>query len=117
VQLSQLSLRQFEGDSDLSLWAGTGNLQLADQKPADLGPAFNTVNTSRVNDIKTVDLTRLAGTYDWLAISARLAQNNDFAKLQTLIVQQPTSPVPEANTWALFLSGLALTAFAVRRRG
>lgn len=115
VQLSHLTLRQFDGDSDLSLWAGSGNLQLANQKPADLGRALNTVNTSRINDIKTVDLTALAGSYDWLAVSARLAQVNDFAKLQTLVVQQ-ASPVPEANTSALFLAGLGLVGLMVRRR-
>jgi len=116
VQLSHLTLRQFDGDSDLSLWAGTGNLQLANLTPSDLGRASHAVNSSRVNDIKTVDLSGLAASYDWLAVSARLAQTNDFAKLQTLFVQPVTSPVPEANTSALLLAGLALTGLMVRRR-
>lgn len=116
VQFSHLTLQEFGRDSDLSLWAGTGPLQLDNLKPNNLGHATLGTITSQVKDIKTVDLTGLAGTYDWLAVSARLAQSNDFAKLRTLYVEAVTSPVPEADTSALFLAGLGLTGLAARRR-
>ncbi|MDP2029626.1 MAG: PEP-CTERM sorting domain-containing protein [Thiobacillus sp.] len=116
VQLSKLTLLQFGGDSDLSLWAGTGNLNLAGLKPNSLGFETLAVNTSRINDIKTVNLSGLAGAYDWLAVSARLSQTNDFAKLLTLNAQAVTTPVPEADNWAMLLAGLGLVGFAVRRR-
>ena len=116
VKLDSLTLLQFGGDSDLSLWAGTGSLNPADLKPSALGSASSFNNTSQVNDIKTVNLSNFIGTYDWLAVSARLAQVNDFAKLRTLKVEAVTSPVPEADSWAMLLAGLGLVGFAVRRR-
>lgn len=116
VQLNNLTLLQFGGDSDLSLWAGTGSLNLSGQKPASLGPETLALNSSRINTIKTVDLSKFVGTYDWLAVSARLSEKNDFAKLTTLNVQAVTSPVPEADSWAMLLAGLGLVGFAVRRR-
>jgi len=116
VKLDSLTLLQFGGDSDLSLWAGTGSLNLAGLKPSALGSASSFNNTSQVNDIKTVNLSNFIGTYDWLAVSARLAQVNDFAKLRTLKVEAVTSPVPEADSWAMLLAGLGLVGFAVRRR-
>jgi hypothetical protein len=116
VQLSHLTLLQFGGDSDLSLWAGSGSLNLAGLKPNSLGFETLAVNTSRINDIKTVDLSSLSGKYDWLAVSARLSQTNDFAKLLTLNAQAAPTPVPEADNWAMLLAGLGLVGFAVRRR-
>ena len=116
VRLDSLTLRQFGGDSDLSLWAGTGSLNLAGLKPAALGSASPFNNNSSINDIKTVDLSNFTGAYDWLAVSARLAQENDFAKLRTLNVQSVASPVPEADSWAMLLAGLVLVGFAARRR-
>ena len=115
VQLDKLTLLQFGGDSDLSIWAGSGSLNLDGVKPAALGSATPFINNSSLNTIKTVDLSSFTGSYDWLAVSARLAQANDFAKLQSLTVQ-PTSPVPEPGNWAMLLAGLGLVGFAVRRR-
>lgn len=116
VQLRQLSLQQFGGDSDLSLWAGRGSLNLEGQKTNDLGWGMAVTNTSHVDDIKTVNLSGFSGTYDWLAVSARVGQFNDFAKLRALQVETVTSPVPEADNWAMLLAGLGLVGFAVRRR-
>lgn len=115
VQFNNLTLQQFGRDSDLSLWAGTGSLNLAGLKPADLGPDTLAAN-SAVNNIKTVDLSKFVGTYDWLAVSARLMQKDDFAKLTTLNVKAVTTPVPEADTWTMLLAGLGLVGFAVHRR-
>jgi MYXO-CTERM domain-containing protein len=116
VQLRQLSLQQFGGDSDLSLWAGSGSLNLAGQKTNDLGWAMAVTNRSRVDDIKTVKLSGLSGSYDWLAVSARVSQLNDFVKLRALQVEAVATPVPEADNWAMLLAGLGLIGFAVRRR-
>lgn len=116
VQLNNLTLLQFNGDSDLSLWAGTGSLSLAGVKSSILGGETLAANTSYLNTIKTVDLSSFVGTYDWLAVSASLLQANDFAKLRTLNVQAVATPVPEADTWTLLLAGLGLVGFAVRRR-
>ena len=116
VKLRQLSLQQFGGDSDLSLWAGSGNLNLEGQKTNNLGWGLAVTNSSRLNNIKTVNLLGLSRTYDWLAVSARVGQFNDFAKLRTLHVEAVTTPVPEADTWAMLLAGLGLVGFAVRRR-
>lgn len=115
VQLNNLSLQQFGGDSDLSLWAGSGSLALAGQKSNELGRATN-FNVSSIDAIKTVDLSAFTGSYDWLAVSARLTQANDFAKLRTLMVQAAVTPVPEADTWTMLLAGLGLVGFAVHRR-
>ncbi len=115
VQLDSLTLRQFGGDSDLSIWAGSGSLNLDGVKPAALGSATPFSSTSSINDIKAVDLSSFTGTYDWLAVSARLAQANDFAKLRSLNVQAAT-PVPEVDNWIMLLTGLGLVGFAVRRR-
>lgn len=116
VRLNNLTLLQLGGDSDLSLWAGTGSQSLADLKTSSLGRTTLADNTSRIDDIKTVNLSLLTGTYDWLAISARLTHKDDFALLRTLNVQTVATPVPEADTWTLLLAGLGLVGFAVRRR-
>jgi hypothetical protein len=116
VRLTSLTLLQVAKDSDLSLWAGTGSQSLANLKPTNLG--FETVSNSDIwaTETKTVDLSNFVGTYDWLAVSARLAQKDDFALLRTLNVQAVATPVPEANNSAMLLAGLGLVGFAVRRR-
>jgi hypothetical protein len=116
VRLTSLTLLQVSKDSDLSLWAGTGSQSLANLKPTNLG--FETVSNSDIwaTETKTVDLSNFVGTYDWLAVSARLAQKDDFALLRTLNVQAVATPVPEANNSAMLLAGLGLVGFAVRRR-
>ena len=116
VRLNSLTLLQLGGDSDLSLWAGTGSQSLADLKTSSLGRTTLADNTSRIDDIKTVNLSALTGTYDWLAISARLTHKDDFALLRTLNVQTVATPVPEADSWTMLLAGLGLVGFAVRRR-
>jgi hypothetical protein len=116
VHLNSLTLLQFGGDSDLSLWVGTGSLNLAGLKPNSLGAETPALNSSAVNNIRTVDLSKFVGTYDWLAVSARLTQKDDFAKLTALNVQAVTTPVPEADNWAMLLAGLGLVGFAVSRR-
>lgn len=115
VKLASLTLQQFGGDSDLSLWAGAGNLSLAYKKTADLGSALTYSNSSSFNTIKAVDLSGFTEAISWLAVSARINQSNDFIKLRTLNVQT-TTPVPEADTWAMLLAGLGLVGFATRRR-
>jgi hypothetical protein len=115
VRLDNLTLRQFGGDSDLGIWAGSGGLNLDGAKPADLGRAMPFTNSSGIDDIKTVDLSSFTGAYDWLAVSARLTQTDDFAMLRSLTVQTAT-PVPEADNWIMLLAGLGLVGFAVRRR-
>lgn len=116
VRLTSLTLLQVSKDSDLSLWAGTGSQSLANLKPANLGSETFANSNIWANEIKTVDLSNFAGTYDWLAVSARLAQKDDFALLRTLNVQAVTTPVPEADNWVMLLAGLGLVGFAVRRR-
>ena len=116
VQLNSLSLLQFGGDSDLSLWAGTGSLSLAGLKPNSLGTETIALNTSAVNTTRIVDLSTFIGAYDWLAVSARLSDKNDFAKLTALNVHTVTMPVPEADTWTMLLAGPGLVGFAVVRR-
>jgi hypothetical protein len=115
VRLTSLTLLQVSKDSDLSLWAGTGSQSLGNLKP-NLGSATFSDSDIWVNESRTVDLSRFSGSYDWLAVSARLAEKNDFALLRTLNVQAVTTPVPEADNWAMLLAGLGLVGFAVRRR-
>lgn len=117
VQLDSLSLLQFGGDSDLSVWAGTGTLDLAGLTPAALGTATLINNSNSSNTNRAIDLGNvLSGNYTWLAVAARVGQDDDFAKLRSLTVNPATAPVPEAETWAMMLAGLGLVGFAVRRR-
>lgn len=116
VSLKTLSMLQFGGDSDLSLWAGTGAIGLNGMTPSALGTASLYSNTSSANTIKSVSLNTFTGTYDWLAVAARIGEKNDFAKLQSLTIEPVTQPVPEAETWTMLLAGLGLVGFAVRRR-
>jgi len=121
VSLGNLSLRQFgidyntQGDSDLSLWAGSGTPNLLGTAPSSLGTQTPFINNKAPNGIYAVNLAGLVGSYDWLAVSARIMQKDDFIKLRSLTVQAAT-PVPEADSWAMLLAGLGLVGFAVRRR-
>ena len=116
VSLKSLTMLQFGGDSDLSLWAGTGAIDLNGMTPTALGTANLYSNTSSTNTVKGVSLGAFTGTYDWLAVAARVGQNNDFAKLQSLTITPVAQPVPEAETWVMLLAGVGLIGFAVRRR-
>jgi len=117
VSLNTLSMLQFGGDSDLSLWAGTGSFSPNGMKASTLGTASLYSNTSPANNmVKSVSLDAFTGTYDWLAVAARIGQQDDFAKLQSLTIVPVTQPVPEAETWTMLLAGVGLVGFAVRRR-
>lgn len=117
VKLNSLSLLQFGGDSDLSLWAGSGTLNPNGLAPADLGTATLLSNSNSANTTRNYSLSSvLGGSYTWLAVAARIGQDNDYAKLRALTVTPVAAPVPEANTWALLLAGLGLVGFAVRQR-
>ncbi len=99
VNLSSLSLQQFGRDSDLSVWAGTGSLSPAGKGTTILGTATLIENTNPVAGIRVIDLASFTGSYDWIAVAARIGQNNDLAKLQSLTVNPIAQPVPEAATW------------------
>lgn len=122
VQLDALSYKQYGGDSDFSMWAGTGDLALNGSKPHQLGAATLFNNNARAHSIRSLALgDAFDGSYDWLIVSARIGQDNDFMKLRGLTVTPigiigPVTPVPEADTWTLMLAGLGLVGWAVRRR-
>lgn len=121
VSLQSLSLPQYGGDSDLSLWAGSGSFSPAGLKASLLGGSASTYsNTSSVNDIKTVSLAAAyPGTYDWLAIAASATNKDkwgDLARLQSLTVNPVAQPVPESATWMTMLAGLGLIGFRVSQR-
>lgn len=115
VSTKSLTMFQFGGDSDLSVWAGTGAFSPTSKTAGDLGTASLFENASNVNGIRSVNLA-VAGTYDWLAVAARIGQKNDFAMLQSLTVEPVAQTVPEVETWVMLLAGLGLVGFAVRRR-
>lgn len=114
VTLQSLTLLQVGDDSDLSLWAGTGTFGAATK----LGPASLAEHIGMADEVKSVNLAApiFAGTYNWLAVAARIGEYDDFAKLQSLTVEPVAQPVPEAKTWTMLLAGMALVGFAVRRR-
>jgi len=120
VNLRSLTLRQYGGDSDLSLWAGTGTFSPAGLKARLLeGTATSYNNTSNVNTIKSVSLAAYTGSYDWLAIAASVTNPDrfaDLARLQSLTINPVAQPVPEAATWMTMLAGLGLVGFRVSRR-
>ena len=121
VSLQTLSLQQYGGDSDLSLWAGSGSFSPAGLKASLLGGSASTYsNTSSANTIKSVSLAAAyPGTYDWLAIAASATNKDkwgDLARLQSLTVNPVAQPVPEAATWMTMLAGLGLVGFRVSRR-
>lgn len=122
VQLDALNYKQYGGDSDFSMWAGTGEITLNGLKPSQLDAATLFNNQNPANTIRSLDLDNaFDGHYDWLIVSARIGQNNDYMKLRGLSVSPVSligsvTPVPEADTWALMLAGLGLVGWAVRRR-
>lgn len=116
VTLASLSMIQSGGDSDLSLWAGTGAFSPAGLTASGIGPATLYDNTSAVDTVKIVSLASFTGNYDWIAVAARISQNDDFAKLQSLTVNRVAQPVPETATWITMLAGLGLVGFRVSRR-
>lgn len=107
VSLRSLTTYQVGKDADLSLWAGSGTF-------SPDGMTYQ--STATVAGIRIVDLSRLTGSYDWLAVAARIGHENDFAKLQSLAVTPVAQPVPDAATWMTMLAGLGLVGFAVKRR-
>jgi hypothetical protein len=118
VSLQSLSLLQLGSDSDLRLWAGSGAFSPAGLNAGQLGAATLYNNSSNLNYAKDISLAAFSGSYDWLAVAARIGQKNDFATLQSLslAVNPVAQAVPEAATWMTMLAGLGLVGFAVRRR-
>jgi hypothetical protein len=116
VRLGGLTLAQIGTDSDLSLWAGTTTPDLEGSKSSSLGAATHADSRLTGYQMKTVDLSGFSGQYNWLAVSSRLAQANDIARLHKLTVYAPVTPVPEADTWAMLMAGLGLVGYTVRRR-
>lgn len=117
VNLQSLTLLQIGSDSDLSVWAGTGAFSPSGLLPSALpGSADQFDNTVDTADIRTVDLSAFSGTYDWLAVAARIGHTDDFVKLKSLAVTPVAQPVPDAASWMTMLAGLGLVAFRVNRR-
>ena len=113
VSLQALNLQQFNTDSDLSLWAGTGSLNPLTKSPSKLNAATPFDNTNALPGSRTVNLTSFSQTYNWIAVAASIGQLDDFAKLTSVTV---TTPVPETATWVTMLAGVGLVGFRVRRR-
>ncbi|HUX29869.1 MAG TPA: PEP-CTERM sorting domain-containing protein [Thiobacillus sp.] len=105
VSLQSLTTYQAGKDSDLSLWAGTGTFSPDGMTSSAFGTA-----------VQTGDLSTFTGSYDWLAVAARIGDKDDFVKLQSLTVTPVTQAVPDAATWMTMLAGLGLVGFAVNRR-
>ncbi|MHB1093276.1 PEP-CTERM sorting domain-containing protein [Thiobacillus sp.] len=117
VNLQSLGLEQFDSDSDLSVWAGTGStFSPNNKKPTKLGTASLIDNSNSVAGFRNVSLAAFTGSYDWIAVGARIGQINDFATLKSLTINPVAQPVPEATTWMTMLAGLGLVGFAVSRR-
>lgn len=117
VKLDTLNLLQFGGDSDLSLWAGSGAINLNGMTTGALGTTTLIGNSNSANTNRTLNLGDvLGGSYDWLAVAARTGQDNDYAKLRALTVNPVAQPVPEARTWGMMLAGLGLVGFVASRR-
>ena len=118
VSLQSLTIYQVGRDSDLSLWAGTGTFSPSGLQASSslLGTERLFSNTNSTEGIRTVDLSAIIGTYDWLAVAARIDHTDDVAKLKSLTVTPVAQSVPEVETWVMLLAGLGLVGFAVRRR-
>ncbi len=117
VTLQSLSMIQSGGDSDLSIWAGTGAFSPAGLTASGIGPAtFLYDNTNVVDPVKIVSLASFTGSYGWIAVATRIGHSDDFAKLQSLTVNHVAQPVPETATWITMLAGLGLVGFRVSRR-
>ncbi len=116
VTLQSLSMAQFGRDSDLSIWAGTGAFSPDGMEASQIGSATLYDNASKVNTVNNVSLASFTGSYDWIAVAARIGQNDDFAKLQSLTANPVAQPVPDAAIWMTMLAGLGLVGFRVSRR-
>lgn len=117
ASLQSLVTYQVGKDSDLSIWAGTGTFSPSGLLTSALpGGATQFDNTANTLGVRTVDLSTFTGTYNWLAISARIGHSDDFAKLKSLTLAPVAQPVPDAATWMTMLAGLGLVGFAVNRR-
>jgi hypothetical protein len=118
VSLQSLTMYQVGRDSDLSLWAGTGTFSPSGLQASSslLGAERQFGNTNSTEGIRTVDLSAIIGTYDWLAVAARIDHTDDLVKLKSLTVTPVAQSVPEVETWVMLLAGLGLVGFAVRRR-
>lgn len=116
VNLQSLTTYQIHKDSDLSLWAGIGTFSPDSMTSSTIGTATLYQNTNTVAGIRTVDLGTFTGSYDWLAVAARIGDKDDLAKLRSLTVVPVAQPVPDAATWMTMLAGLGLVGFAVKRR-
>lgn len=110
VSLQSLNLSQTGSDSDLSLWVGNGT---GPGNPIALSQFDNALASGGA---RTVALSAFGGTYDWLAVAARIGQKDDLVRLQSLMVTPVTQPVPDAATWMTMLAGLGFVGFAVKRR-
>lgn len=108
VSLQSLTMCQVGTDSDLSLWAGIGTFSPDGMKSSAIGTATLYQNTNTVAGIRIVDPSAFTGSYDWLAVAARIGHTDDFAKLQSLTVTPVVQPVPDAATWMTMLAGLGL---------
>lgn len=117
VELDTLKLLQLGKDSDLSLWAGVGAITLDGMKASELGIATLIDNKNKNSGDRSINLgSVLGGSYDWIAVAARIGQKDDFAKLQSLTINPVAQPVPEASKWMTMLAGLGLVGFIVGRR-
>ncbi len=116
VSLQSLAAYRVGKDSELSLWAGIGTFSPDGMTSSAIGTATLYQNTNSVAGIRIVDLSTFTGSYDWLAVAARIGHKDDFAKLTSLTVTPVAQPVPDAATWTTMLAGLGLVGFAVKRR-
>lgn len=119
VSLQALNLQQFNSDSDLNLWAGTSPLKVSSTNPSKLDGSAVALSINNIDALpgsRSINLTSFSGTYNWIAVAAGIGQIDDFAKLTSLTVATPTTPVSETATWVTMLAGVGLIGFRVRRR-
>lgn len=116
VSLQSLSLQSLGSDSDLSVWAGIGNTFSPNNKTSAKLGAETLIDTNNRAGIRQVSLAAFTGSYDWIAVAARIGQANDFATLKSLAINPVAQPVPEAATWMTMLAGLGPIGFVVSRR-
>ncbi|WP_461577903.1 PEP-CTERM sorting domain-containing protein [Thiobacillus sp.] len=116
VSLQSLTAYQLGKDADLSVWAGIGTFSPGGMSSSAIGTATPYQNANTVAGIRIVDLSTFTGSYDWLAVAARIGHSDDFAKLTSLTVTPVTQAVPDAASWMTMLAGLGLVGFAVKRR-
>ena len=100
-------------DSDVTYWSGAGTLNTPGDLNADLLGAGTNNDTFEIahGSARSFGFAP-GGTVDWLFISARVGQENDGFKLQSL--EYTVIPLPAAG-W-MGLSGLGVLAGMLRRR-